>query len=99
MALKPTAKAEAWPVECSDTRLVAIDKQRTFAGVRSLRKVAGVVSVIGTALTQVSFSFGAMEGNAGMPKCFERRAAVGTGDRLGIDRLMAARAVGHRFSR
>jgi hypothetical protein len=71
VALKPTAKAETRPVGLSDKGLMAIDKQRTFAGMRSLREVAGVVSVIGTALTQVSFSFGAMKWNAGMPKCFE----------------------------
>lgn len=43
-------------------------------------KVAAVICIVETGIAQDAIVFGAIEGHAGMPICFERQLAVGAVD-------------------
>ena len=51
--------------------------------------------MVGAAIAQESFSNGTVQGDAGMTIGFENKSAMRTGDRLGVDGLMAFRAIRH----
>jgi hypothetical protein len=69
--------------------------ERTFLSVGPLRIVAGVILMIGAGIAEIGFSFRSIERNTGMSIGFEWRPAVRAGDRLRINRLMAARTTWH----
>jgi len=72
-----------------------IKVKRAFLGMGALGKVAGIVGVINTGIAEGFCSCGAVERNARMTMGFERCATNGTGDRLSIDEMLAARTSGH----
>jgi len=64
-------------------------------GVGAFGEVAGVVGVVGAGVAEVGVAGGTVQFDAGMPVGFQLHLAGGTGDRLGINRLLATGAGGH----
>jgi hypothetical protein len=79
----------------SGSFLLPVLIQGTLFGIRALGKGTGIIFMVGAAIAQESFSTGTVQGDAGMTIGFENKSAMGTGDRLGVDGLMAFRAIRH----
>jgi len=69
--------------------------ERALHGVRALGKIAAVVLVISAGRAKGFTLFGLVQRNAGVTKGFERRFTSGTGDRLGIYKVLTTGACGH----
>jgi hypothetical protein len=67
-----------------------------FFGVGTLGKIAGVVCMVSAGIAEIFRPRCLMQSNSWMPVGFERGAAEGTGDRLGINGLITARAGWHQ---
>lgn len=90
-----SALADGWWLDGAG--LVDVGVQQALGGVGALGIGAGVVGIVGAGFAQIIACIRAMQGHAGMTVCLQRCPTVGTFNRLGINGLMAARAVRHLF--
>ena len=69
--------------------------ERTLSSMGTLRKITGIVDVVNAALAQRLLAKCTIQGDTRMTVSLERCAAVGTANRLGINRLMATGTIWH----